>query len=157
VSERSHSLIRTRLMAGEDLDRVLAIAAALPTAPHWDRPVYGAAISESARRLALVAEKAGAISGFAIVGIVAPEAELESIAVAPEAQRSGIGVALVAELVLELRHRGVATLDLEVRESNQAAAAFYQCTGFREIGRRRGYFSNPVEDALLLRLELDDR
>jgi ribosomal-protein-alanine N-acetyltransferase len=138
-----------------DLDRVLAIAAALPTAPHWERAVYEAAIADGARRVALIAEVGGLLAGFAVVGMVAPEAELESIAVAAGMQRSGVGAALVARLKAELRMVGVESLDLEVRESNGPAAEFYRRAGFREVGRRRAYYCEPVEDAVLLRLTFE--
>jgi ribosomal-protein-alanine N-acetyltransferase len=158
VIEIPQHTLKIRRMAAADLDRVLAIAADLATAPHWDRPVYEAAISgeEHVRRIALVAANSTGVVGFALASVIAPEAELESIAVTHEAQRLGVGIALLTGLVQELRGLGVEVLDLEVRESNLAAVAFYRRMGFQEAGRRRGYYRDPTEDALLLRLEFAD-
>jgi [ribosomal protein S18]-alanine N-acetyltransferase len=143
-----------RRMEADDLDRVLSVAAALATAPHWERAVYEAAVVRDSRYIALVAEDTGVLMGFAIAGVVSPEAELESIAVSAEVQRTGVGAALLAEVVAELRRLSVTVLDLEVRESNLAAIGFYHRAGFREIARRRGYYRDPVEDALLLRMTI---
>jgi ribosomal-protein-alanine acetyltransferase len=95
------------------------------------------------------------VVGFAVASVVAPEAELETIAVAREWQRRGVARRLFAELSAELSAAGVQDVHLEVRESNETAVAFYRVLGFQESGRRRGYYADPVEDAVLLRLRLD--
>jgi ribosomal-protein-alanine N-acetyltransferase len=143
-------------MREADLDRVMAIADSLMEAPHWPRGAYVAALRpESApRRIALVAEQEAAIAGFVVASVVATQAELESIAVEGKEQGRGIGGALLAQLIAELRLAGVDELDLEVRESNRAARRLYERAGFREVGRRRGYYQEPFADAILLRLGL---
>jgi [ribosomal protein S18]-alanine N-acetyltransferase len=148
--------ISVRAMVEGDLDRVVEIAASLATAPRWVRSAYEAAMAKGGalRRIALVAEAGGALAGFAIASLVGPQAELESIAVAGEAQGRGIGAALMTAVIRELRLAGVRELELEVRESNRAAGSFYARAGFREVGRRRGYYREPDEDAVLLRLLL---
>ena len=151
------SAVRIRRMAGADLDRVVAIADSLGTAPQWSRLAYVDAIviDGTPRRIALIAEIDALVVGFLVASVVAPQAELESIAVAGEAQGRGLGTALLEALIAELRLAGAGELELEVRESNRAAAAFYARAGFREVGRRRGYYREPVEDAVLLRLALE--
>jgi len=131
-----------RAMVEGDLDRVMAIAASLETAPHWPRAVYAGAISLDAipRRVALVAEAEGLVVGFVVASLVADSAELESIAVASEAQRRGVGAALARALMERVR----------------LAGGLYGRLGFGEVGRRRGYYANPEEDAVLLRLGLKD-
>jgi ribosomal-protein-alanine N-acetyltransferase len=145
-----------RPMAEADLEGVLAIADSLPTAPHWSQESYVAVILSDVkpRRVGMVAEDEGGLAGFAVAGVMAPEADLESIAVKIGLQRQGIGRALLAGLVPALKRAGVTELNLEVRESNRAALEFYERTGFQKAGRRRGYYRGPDEDALLLRLEL---
>jgi ribosomal-protein-alanine N-acetyltransferase len=145
--------IFVRAMAEGDLDRVVGLAASLPTAAQWPRSVYEVAIAMGGalRRIALVAESDGALAGFAVASLAGPLAELESIAVAGEMQGRGIGAALLAGLIRELRLAGVEELELEVRESNRKAAAFYARAEFLEVGRRRAYYHDPVEDAVLLR------
>jgi len=143
-------------MTEADLDTVLAIAAALPTAPQWARAAYAAALNQAAtpRRIALVAEWEHCLAGFAVASVLAPEGEIESIAVAADAQRQGIGMALLAELLVALAAEGALAIMLELRESNRPAAGLYARAGFREVGRRHGYYRNPREDALLLRLAI---
>ena len=145
-----------RAMTVQDVDRVIAIAAALPFAPAWPRTAYEAAIlsEESPQRVALVAETHGEVAGFVIANLIAGEAEIESIAVAAAAQRRGIAMALLQALIAQFKGLGAESLELEVRESNVAAQRLYAQTGFREAGRRRGYYHAPAEDAVLLVLEL---
>jgi ribosomal-protein-alanine N-acetyltransferase len=135
---------------------VLAIAAPLPTAPHWPREAYAAALESEAwpQRVALVAESAGSLVGFAVAVLVAGEGEIESIAVAPGWQRRGIGMALLRELQRVLAASGALAIVLEVRESNRAAASMYAPAGFHEVGRREGYYRDPVEDAVLMQLQM---
>ena len=83
-----------------------------------------------------------------------PQAELESIAVAPESQRRGLGQSLFHALAAELKAAGVGEFALEVRASNQPALAFYQSLGFAKAGLRPGYYADPIEDAVLMSLAL---
>jgi [ribosomal protein S18]-alanine N-acetyltransferase len=92
--------------------------------------------------------------GYVVALVVGPEAEIADLAVAPEARRRGIGRALLDRVLGELGGAGVRGVYLEVRESNQAARTLYEASGFESIGRRRGYYRHPVEDALVLRREI---
>jgi ribosomal-protein-alanine N-acetyltransferase len=152
-------VVCVRAMVEGDLDQVMQIAAGLATAPQWVREAYlGALISDgTARHVALVAELEGFVAGYVVAGAVEAQAELESIAVAEWAQKRGVGKALLGALIGRLKEGGVADLTLEVRESNQAARRFYEIAGFLEIGRRRGYYREPDEDALVLRLAFDSQ
>lgn len=144
-----------REMWAADVAAVMAMAEELPSAPHWPAATYQAALSGGAGpdRLALVVEDAGGEPvGFAIALLLPPEAELETIVVARGHQRRGLARRLVQALIEGLRGRGVGQLDLEVRASNGAALGLYRGLGFAEVGRRRNYYVDPVEDALLLRL-----
>jgi len=145
--------VSVRAMAERDLDRAMEIAASLETAPQWPRAAYEAAIAAEGmpRRIALVAEIDGEIAGFAVASRVGAVAELESIAVVAGWQGRGIGRTLLDWVIAGLRMAGVTELELGVRESNQAAAKLYRRAGFFEAGRRRGYYRDPVEDAVLLR------
>ena len=96
----------------------------------------------------------GRVVGFAVAGLMAPEAELETIAVVAEAQRRGVGGRLLRALVEELRAEQVTELILEVRASNRKAQGFYRAQGFKETGRRPGYYADPEEDAVLMGLNL---
>ena len=86
--------------------------------------------------------------------VTVPERDrVEEFGVSPAYRRQGIGEALVLRLVAELKSRGAYCLTLEVRDSNAPARALYEGLGFQEIGRRKNYYRNPREDALILRKE----
>ena len=91
------------------------------------------------------------VAGYVVAWVVVDEAEIANIAVAPAARRLGIGARLLDDAVAALAVRGARAIYLEVRRSNAAARALYASRGFREVGCRRGYYRNPVEDALVLR------
>jgi len=150
--------IAIRRMAANDLDRVLALSQELPSAPVWPRSAWLNAIDPNStpRRIALVAEdrQSGSIRGFAVASLLPPHAELESIAVAPDCQRLGVGRKLLQELAIELQAAGACELVLEVRSSNQPALAFYRSLGFAQTGSRPAYYADPIEDAALMRLPL---
>jgi len=94
------------------------------------------------------------VVGFLVARLVPPEAELETIAVASEAQRRGIANLILKALMLELTAKQVTKLTLEVRASNQAALRLYQAQGFEQTGRRSRYYADPEEDAVILALGL---
>jgi ribosomal protein S18 acetylase RimI-like enzyme len=81
-------------------------------------------------------------------------AELESMAVAASARRAGIGGALCAAVLDWCREQGAASVTLEVRAGSTAALALYAALGFSQAGRRPRYYSDPEDDALILRLPL---
>ena len=94
------------------------------------------------------------VAGFVVAVLVPPEAELETIAVVESAQRLGVGRQLLQGLADELRTQQAKSLNLEVRASNLAALRVYRSQEFEEIGRRKRYYSDPEEDAVLMRLRL---
>lgn len=79
-------------------------------------------------------------AGFLLGRAVAGEAELLTLAVAPEARRRGLGRKLVARFLYQARLRGAVTAFLEVADTNAGARALYAASGFAESGRRKGYY-----------------
>lgn len=149
--------IRVRRMEPRDIDAVMEIAAKTDHAPRWARSAYEAAIDQGnqLRRVALVAERDAGLAGFVVAAVLpGEEAELESIVTAAPHQRRGVARELFATLKHELRRQGVREVMLEVREGNHSAQGFYRFLGFREEGRRPGYYADPVEDAVLMKLGL---
>jgi len=147
-----------REATAEDVPEMIHLERQSPGAAHWSEQQYAAVFDDakSSRRLALVVERAGYVSaerlsvtGFLVAHHLAPEWELENIVVAPEARGKGIGTRLVRELFARAARSESDSVLLEVRESNQAARALYENLGFRESGRRKSYYSNPLEDAVL--------
>jgi ribosomal-protein-alanine acetyltransferase len=145
-----------RPMEVGDVERVAEIAGALAGAPRWPLQIYREIFQEDVigRRVAIIAEAAGEVMGFLICGVILDEAELESIAVAGEWQGRGVGARLLAAVIRDLRLTEIRVLRLEVRESNRRARELYRRAGFVCEGIRPGYYDNPTEDAVLLRLEL---
>jgi ribosomal-protein-alanine N-acetyltransferase len=150
--------VRVRRMTPADLDSVIEIAGSLKEAPCWPRSAYLDAVDTEAacRRIALVAEEPGSgnLAGFAVASLLAPQAELEMIAVAPAAQRHGLARQIFAALTVELASAGISEIMLEARASNAAALGLYRRLGFAETGRRPRYYHDSVEDAVLMRLQL---
>jgi len=105
----------------------------------------------------MVAEARGefAILGFLIAQHIGPEWELENIVVAHEVQGKGVGTRLLNELFAQAKQANSEAVFLEVRESNVAARGLYEKLGFKESGRRKCYYSNPLEDAILYRRTLE--
>lgn len=101
----------------------------------------------------LVALDGEQVLGYVGSQCVMDEADMMNLAVAPQARRYGLGRSLVLALVDALRIRGIRSLTLEVRASNEAAKALYAGLGFSEVGRRPKYYFDPIEDALILRKE----
>ena len=98
-------------------------------------------------------------AGFLLGRAVAGEAELLTVAVAPEARGRGLGRRLVSRFLYQARLRGAEVAFLEVAEDNAPARAVYAGAGFAESGRRRGYYRTPegrAVDALVLRRVLTD-
>lgn len=94
---------------------------------------------------------------FVLGRAIAGEAELLTLAVAPEARRHGTGRALVEDFTDEARDRGAETAFLEVAADNAPARALYAATGWEQTGARRGYYTTPEGtkiDALILRRPL---
>jgi ribosomal-protein-alanine N-acetyltransferase len=117
------------------------------------------AVGGAVRRCFFVAEKGdGGLVGFAVGKVIGLDAkgvgELESVVVKAEARRAGVGKALCRAVVAWCRGQGVAAVELEVRAGSAGAIALYAGLGFLVAGRRVGYYLAPVEDALLMRLDL---
>ena len=99
----------------------------------------------------LVAVENGQVAGYIGSQTVMGETDMMNVAVHPDFRRQGLGEQLVNALVAELKKRESHCLTLEVRASNAPAIALYEKLGFVEIGRRKNYYRNPREDALILR------
>jgi ribosomal-protein-alanine acetyltransferase len=143
------------------------------TAARWTEQQYHQLFANGvAERLALVAEMPFAANheaakydpaeppagpsllGFLIAHHIPPEWELENIVVASSARRRGVGNRLLHALLAAARETNSHAVFLEVRESNAAARTLYEKAGFKPAGRRKSYYTNPLEGAVLYRLTL---
>lgn len=103
----------------------------------------------------LTAVEGERVTGYIGSQTVMDETDMMNVAVHPDFRRRGIAEALVNELVARLKSRESRSLTLEVRASNLSAITLYEKLGFSQIGRRKNYYRNPREDALILRKEWD--
>ncbi len=102
----------------------------------------------------LIAEADGVVAGYVGSQTVLDSADMMNLAVSQDFRRQGIGEQLVNSLTEALAEKGVKTLLLEVRISNEPAKQLYQKLGFEIVGKRPRYYEKPREDALILRKEL---
>jgi len=150
--------LRIRRATVADIARIRELEQQSETAAHWSTSQYHALFSpDGPERVTLVAISDSAeapIRGFLVALCLPYEWEVENIAVQQEFRRSGVGSSLVRGLLAEARTAGATSVLLEVRESNPPARLLYEEIGFKLEGRRRDYYRNPVEDALLFRFPL---
>jgi [ribosomal protein S18]-alanine N-acetyltransferase len=149
-------MIRVRPARSEDLSRLREIASRSPTAAHWNEKDYAKLFSPGASPglAALVIQEGNQVMGFLVGRQIAPndpEWEIENVAVSGPARRRGLGSHLLGEFLRLVRDRGGQNVFLEVRESNQAARTLYEKWAFVETGRRKAYYQNPQEDAVILK------
>jgi len=141
-----------------DIPSIMALERLCAMAAHWAEAQYRRAIqpTEQGRTeyLVLVAEDGLALQGFLAAHQVHPEWELQNVVVSEESRRTGIANRLMDEFLGRARETDGEAVFLEVRESNDAAQALYRKWGFEPCGRRKSYYANPIEDAMLYRLRL---
>ena len=153
-----------RAVLESDLAAVVEIERASFADP-WSHQSFALSIEPQRMRF-LVAEEgtaaligsapsgAGRILGYVVALLLSDEAEIANLAVAPWGRRRGVGGLLLDRMSADLEGAGVRSLYLDVRESNAGARALYASRSFLEVGRRRGYYRHPTEDALLLKRHL---
>jgi ribosomal-protein-alanine N-acetyltransferase len=145
--------VRVRPAEAADMPRLMEIASHSATAAQWNQSEYLKLFEAEAqqKRTAMVVEQNGAVVGFIVGRQADQEWEIENIAVTGSARRFGLGTRLLGEFLDLVRDRGGKAVFLEVRESNLAARALYEKWAFVEAGRRKTYYADPAEDALVLR------
>ena len=122
------------------------------SAPWSERSI--AAELKSEWSLWLVEERDGVVLGYVGSQSSPPEADVMNVAVSPDFRRQGIGESLMVALGEALAQKGIETLTLEVRASNEGAISLYTRLGYEQVGRRPNYYTDPREDALIMRKEL---
>ncbi len=144
--------VALRTMSAADVATVVAIEAEAFTSPGKE-DTFLALLDRDAVELIVLVDGDDVI-GYAVVWCILDQGELSNIAVAGSHRGRGLGRKLLAHAVDVARSRGVAHMFLEVRVSNRAARDLYRSAGFVELGRRRNYYDQPREDAVLMQLAL---
>jgi [ribosomal protein S18]-alanine N-acetyltransferase len=134
----------------EDLDGVLAVEAESFTNP-WTREMYAWELqNRSVCHIFVVRTPSCRVVGFCAFWLVFDEIHINNVAILPPYRGQGIGTALMQRVLGEARRLGARRATLEVRASNEAARRLYERLGFYVAATRRHYYTNPVEDALIL-------
>lgn len=127
----------------------------------WDAAAFATFLADPASLCLLATDDGAPPMGFVLARQAADEAEILTLAVAPEHRRRGVGRALMGAAQDALAERGVRRLFLEVGAGNEAATTLYVGLGFTIAGRRAGYYRQPGQeaggDALLMARDLVPR
>ena len=142
-----------RKATGADLAVLLALEEASFSDP-WGEAALSSHLASPAGISFLAVSEADEPCGYLLGLSLLAEGELLRVGVLPAHRRCGAGRALTATLLTTLREGGAEACFLEVREGNAAAQALYAAHGFTVVGRRKQYYKNPSEDALVMSCRL---
>lgn len=141
-------MITFRKMIPEDADAVAELELKCFAMP-WSRADF---LRENTNELAeyIVGELDKKIVAYAGAWVSFDQAEVMHIAVEPELRGQGVGTILFGELIKAVKKRGATSITLEVRPSNVAAIKLYESFGLKSVGRRKNYYLDNGEDALIM-------
>lgn len=94
------------------------------------------------------------LAGYSILRLLGPEAEIEDICVSEDMRRCGIAESLMHHMISIAREKSASIIYLEVRSSNEAAKSLYRKMGFENSYVRKGYYRDPMDDAIIMSLKL---
>lgn len=133
-----------------DLDAILAIDDESFVRP-WTRAMYEAELRNPAvTRIFVVRLPEGEIAGYCATWFLPGELHINNLAIRPARRRQGLARLLLRRVLESAAAAGCDRATLEVRRSNEAARQLYEGLGFRQAGVRTDYYTNPIEDALVL-------
>lgn len=136
-------------MEEKHLDQVYLLEKSAFPSP-WPKQKFEEEISDPFNRVYSVAEKNDKVVGYVGLIIILEEGRLTNLVVDPDFRRKKVASRLMFRLLEIARSRGVVQLTLEVRESNRAAINFYRNFGFIQAGRRKNYYDDTSEDAIIM-------
>jgi [ribosomal protein S18]-alanine N-acetyltransferase len=144
--------VEIRRMRAADLPQVMLIELSTFTMP-WSEATFRGLLRRKDSDL-FVAEFKGEVAGYAVFWAVLDQGELGNVAVDDDLRGHGIGSKLIKAVLDGAVERGVKEVFLEVRKSNVRAQDLYKNFGFSEVGRRKNYYLEPLEDALVMKKDL---
>jgi ribosomal-protein-alanine N-acetyltransferase len=141
-----------RKMTLDDVPAVLDLDQRSFSLP-WPERSFRFELTDNPASRCWVAELDGKVVGMIVVWLIVEEAHVATIATHPDFRRKGIAKRLLSHALQKLMEQGARSSFLEVRESNLAAQAMYRKFGYEETGRRRRYYKDNDEDAILMNLD----
>lgn len=142
-----------RSLTTSDISQVMAIERVSFRSP-WSENMMKEEIDNPFSRFLLL-EVGGRVLGYLCAWFVGGEVHLMNLATHPEVRRRGVARTLLSELISRAKEEGANRVFLEVREGNYPAQCLYRSMGFQLMGRRKGYYSDTGEDALVMCLEVE--
>jgi len=139
-----------RKMVPDDADAVARVEEACFPVPWSRESFWREASNENTSYILAIDEATGEVVGYAGCWILADEAQITNVAILPAFRGCGAGTQLMAASIAAAVKRGATAMTLEVRPSNAPALALYHHFDFEEAGRRKGYYSDNGEDAIIM-------
>lgn len=142
--------IKIQPMQRNQVEDVLKIEEQAYGEHHWSRDSFYGELSNNLAHYYCAFDLDGNLIGYAGSWQVIDEAHITTIAVKPELKRKKIGEALLNKIISDCYKNEIKYITLEVRASNLAAISLYEKYGFKSLGKRKGYYQNNNEDALIM-------
>ena len=137
-----------------DVEALLPLEQELFGATAWTPEAFWSELAHPSRWYVVADDGAGGVLGYAGLMVTGPDADVQTVAVAPAAQGRGLGAELLAALLHEAASREARAVLLEVRADNPRAVALYRRFGFERLAVRRRYYQPGDVDALVMRHRL---
>jgi ribosomal-protein-alanine N-acetyltransferase len=144
----SNPVVQVTPMRWWHIGEVAELEAELFPDDRWSVEQFWSELAQPTRSYVVVTES-NRIIGYAGLFVVAPQSDVQTIAVRSDSQGKGVGAALLAALLDEAARRGAAEILLEVRSDNEAAVSIYTRHGFERISHRRGYYPDGGDAAIM--------
>lgn len=145
--------ITFRAMELRDLDAVMEVEHASFTLP-WSREAFYNELVNNKYAVYLVAEDDGKVVGYCGAWVILDEAHITNIALLPNWRGRGLGEELLVQMMTKAERMGTRRMSLEVRVTNHVAQKLYRKLGFQDGGIRKFYYTDNMEDALVMWVEL---
>ncbi|MEL7566080.1 MAG: ribosomal protein S18-alanine N-acetyltransferase [Dehalobacterium sp.] len=148
--------VRFLPLEAEYLDQILEIEQVSFPTP-WSKQAFLSELQQNSLAYYCVGMLNEKIIGYGGMWIIIDEAHITNVAVHPDYRGKKVGEALMLHLIAQALIKGALRMTLEVRPSNIAAQSLYQRMGFEAVGRRRGYYTDTKEDAIIMWKTLIER
>ena len=147
MREQMH--VRIVPMNADHLDEIAELEQVCFSTP-WSRNMLAEELDNACSAFLVALDDQGHVAGYAGLQVILDEGYITNIAVAESCRRKGLGRAMLGTLIDHCRENGASFLTLEVRQSNAPAIALYESMGFLPEGRRKNFYRQPTEDAILM-------